>query len=106
MTETDGNGYQSTITYISPDYSFPATVSKVVSGNTLTWAKSYDFSTGLVTDIKDPNQYTNSALGSTTYSYANDPLDRLTLVTRPNGGEIITYGWNDPMVVARRCSFR
>jgi hypothetical protein len=106
VTETDGNGYQSTITYISPDYSFPATVSKVVSGNTLTWAKSYDFSTGLVTDIKDPNQYTNSALGSTTYSYANDPLDRLTLVTRPNGGEIITYGWNDPMVVARRCSFR
>jgi RHS repeat-associated protein len=85
LTATDGNGNNTYITFTSPDYALPKTISKTASGKTLTWSKSYDLSssqvyTGQVTGFTDPNNNT------TAYSDLSDPLDRLSLVTLPTTG--------------------
>ncbi|MGH9769610.1 MAG: RHS repeat domain-containing protein, partial [Blastocatellia bacterium] len=55
----------------------------------LTASMVYDFSTGKIVSATDANGQT------TTNSYANDPLQRLTKVTRPTGGGETIYEYND-----------
>ncbi len=55
----------------------------------LTTSVAYDFATGKVTSTIDANGQT------TTNSYANDALQRLTKVTRPTGGGETSYEYND-----------
>jgi RHS repeat-associated protein len=91
---TDGNGYATTITFSSPDYAFPKSISKSVSGKTLTWGKGYDFNTGQVTTFTEPNTGTTTTYSDQIGENSPDPLDRLKLVTRPDG-ETTQYSYDD-----------
>ncbi len=96
VTVTDGKGTDTSISYSAPDFAFPKSTSKSVGGTTLAWSKTYDLSTGQVTSFSDPNcppsTCTPSSSNSTFYTAfdANgqnlDPLERVQLVTRPDGG--------------------
>ncbi len=85
----DANGNQTQVAYSSTyAYAYPTSGTSPVpdptgqygSTTSLTSATTYDFSTGLVTSTIDANGQT------TTYQY-NDPLDRLTQVSYPDGGQ-------------------
>ena len=91
---TDGNGYATTITFSSPDYAFPKSISKSVGGKTLTWGKGYDFNTGQVTTFTDPNTSTTTTYSDQIGQNSPDPLDRLKLVMRPDGGTT-QYSYDD-----------
>lgn len=80
-------GYSSTYAYAYPTTSISAVPGGSYSSATsLVTSAAYDFSTGLLTSTTDANNQT------TTYEY-NDPLNRLTKITRPTGGGWTTYAY-------------
>ncbi|MGB8507876.1 MAG: discoidin domain-containing protein [Pyrinomonadaceae bacterium] len=102
LKSIDARGKQSEVEYAAAyAYAYPThTISAVpdptgaYGSNTAleTWT-AYDFSTGLVTSTTDANNQVTS------FQY-NDPLNRLTLVTRPGdtqsgGGGHTTYDYGD-----------
>jgi RHS repeat-associated protein len=92
---TDANGRQSQLSYSSAfNYAYPTTATTPVADTTghgsnqsLTSLTDYDFNTGLVVSTTNANNQL------TTMVY-NDPLYRLTQVTKPDGGHI-TYSYSD-----------
>jgi RHS repeat-associated protein len=81
--------YSSAYAYAYPTTSIsPIPGSPYGSTTALVTSTAYDFSTGLVTSTTDVNNQTTS------YAY-NDPLNRLTTVTRPTGGGSTAYTYND-----------
>lgn len=93
---TDANGNQSQISYSSAfNYVYPTTVTTAVPDTTgshslsqsLITTSNYDSNTGLVTATTDAN-------GQVTSMVYNDPLNRLTQVTKPDGGHT-TYSYSD-----------
>jgi len=95
-TDAKGNTAKIEFANSSNTYAFPTTFKTPVPDPTgqrgsnaeLQTLVGYDFSTGLVTSITNPNQKI------TTASY-NDLLDRLTNITRPPGGGQTTYFYSD-----------
>ena len=87
---TDGNTNVTSVGYLAPDWSFPATVTKTVGAQSFTWRRGYDPSTGLVTSFADPNNNT------TGYQYG-DNLDRLKTVTRPDFGQTLFLYIDSPL---------
>lgn len=98
VESTDGRGNTSLVSYASSfdTYAFPTSMSTPVpdptgqsgSSSRLVSQYNFDFSSGLLKTITDPN------LQITTASY-NDALDRLTGVTMPPGGGQVTYVYGD-----------
>ena len=93
---TDANGAQSQLSYSSGfNYGYPTTVTTAVpdatgghsSNQALVSTTNYDFNTGLAISTTNENTQT------TTMVY-NDPLYRLTQVTKPDGGHV-TYVYSD-----------
>jgi RHS repeat-associated protein len=93
---TDANGNQSSISYSSAfNYAYPTTTTTAVPDATgghslnqsLTTLTDYDSNTGLVVSTTNANNQL------TTMVY-NDPLYRLTQVTKPDGAHV-TYSYSD-----------
>lgn len=94
---TDAKGNTSLIDFANSlnTYAYPTSLNTPVPDPTgqrgltarLETIVAYDFASGLVTSITDPN-------GQVTTAGYNDLLDRLTLVTRPAGGST-TYVYGD-----------
>jgi RHS repeat-associated protein len=85
---SDGNNSRNTYAFLTHSTSaVPDPTNTYGSNAALTGSRAYDFSTGLVTSSTDAN-------GQTTTAQYSDSLDRLTLVSYPDGGQT-TYTYVD-----------
>ncbi len=77
----DPLGHTTTYAYSGTYYgAYPTTVTNALNQST---TYTYDFNTGLITSIKDPNNQVNNQV--TTYAY--DVMERVASVQHPDGGQ-------------------